>query len=627
MEEAIEDVEEWVRVAAETQGAAGASHDTGILHGEGESVEASEEPRRPLDIFAVMKARDSTKKSARKAGVRRSKSRCCPECKRVEGTRAVVDAFTFQSDYHAAYFLTHFHSDHYVGLRPTFQGAPIYCSEITAKLVIQELRVPPQHIRSLPMNERVEITEPSGGHYSVTLLDANHCPGAVLLLFEVAGEYHLHTGDMRYHRRMQSYRELRGIRVENLYLDTTYADSNYDFPLQEEAIQEMLDIMESERKSAVNPVFLIGSYTIGKERLFIAAAKKFQTKVYVSPSKYSKLRHLDFDTSILTTDPAKAWIHVVKMWDLNFQKVSVLYGCLKERHDKLVGFKPTGWTHGSRQKGAKRMLTRGNHLAVYNIPYSEHSSVNELREFVAWLKPRRILPTVGGGSREKIERLVEEVRKPKKEKKAPTTLERFFSRLPSNSDYDRKACGEDVNAAVGGEFDLGVAAMELEEADMTTYEETVKEDDIEEQEVECALWEYRAELLFQSSQELSQASKTCTDTSDEDFGDDDGVITSASATLWPAARGVRFPSGETMGRDVERAGELARSEDDIARKVSGSIPSRDQRAKKEVVKKPWKQRDAVRGKPVMPDLPKIVRGKTSVLSFFQAWARPNFGPQ
>lgn len=153
----------------------------------------------------------------------------------------------------------------------------------------------------------------------MTLLDANHCPGAVLLLFEVAGEHHLHTGDMRYHRRMQSYRELQGLRIHNLYLDTTYADSNYDFPLQDEAIQEMLDIMEAERKNAVNPVFLIGSYTIGKERLFIAAAKKFQTSVYVSPSKFSKLRHLDFDTSFLTTDPAKAWIHVVKMWDLGFQ--------------------------------------------------------------------------------------------------------------------------------------------------------------------------------------------------------------------------------------------------------------------------------------------------------------------
>lgn len=35
------------------------------------------------------------------------------------------------------------------------------------------------------------------------------------------------------------------------------------------------------------------------------------------------------------------------------------------------------------------------------MPYSEHSSFEELRQAVAWLQPRRIIPSVGndGGTR------------------------------------------------------------------------------------------------------------------------------------------------------------------------------------------------------------------------------------
>ena len=41
-----------------------------------------------------------------------------------------------------------------------------------------------------------------------------------------------------------------------------------------------------------------------------------------------------------------------------------------------------------------RRLQRGS-LILYSVPYSEHSSFPELREFVQWLQPRSIVPTVG----------------------------------------------------------------------------------------------------------------------------------------------------------------------------------------------------------------------------------------
>ncbi|GLC45044.1 hypothetical protein PLESTM_001680700 [Pleodorina starrii] len=98
----------------------------------------------------------------------------------VPGTDFLVDGFAFKSPRCSHYFLTHFHSDHTVGLNKSFDGGIIYCSHITARLLVHDMGLKPKLVKPLSVGRSVVI---SG--VRVTPLDANHCPGAVMFLFEV----------------------------------------------------------------------------------------------------------------------------------------------------------------------------------------------------------------------------------------------------------------------------------------------------------------------------------------------------------------------------------------------------------------------------------------------------------
>ncbi|KAI9022793.1 DNA repair metallo-beta-lactamase-domain-containing protein, partial [Phycomyces nitens] len=371
--------------------------------------------------------------------------RICPSYKWMKDTPYVVDAFSFgKIDACNGYFLTHYHADHYMGLTKSWAHGPIYCSKITANLVKEKLKVNPDHVVVLPMDVPYIVDE----HTTVVLVDANHCPGSVLFLFIVKKDdktiRHLHTGDFRANPRMCLHPHIRQPEnppIDCLYLDTTYMAPNHIFPAQQECIDVVanaveehvrleklgppltkLDLWLSFTKKQENKRLLIvvGTYTIGKERIFYEIAKRIKSKIYVTSEKKRILlcqENPDLE-ALLTRNQHEAQVHVIPLNHIKEECLKPYLGSLEPHFTSLIAIRPTGWSFYppaaiiSKQPSLEsifkqpfaetriKLNTGPDKIKIYSVPYSEHSSFRELAAFVGSLEIRTIIPTVNVGSPE-----------------------------------------------------------------------------------------------------------------------------------------------------------------------------------------------------------------------------------
>lgn len=131
------------------------------------------------------------------------------------------------------YLLSHFHTDHVVGLDNKYFNKFIYCSEITRQLLVLDpryLAVWPL-IKTLLPNQRHTVLLDDQEIY-ITLIPTIHCPGSTMFLIESESKAVLLTGDMRaepwwteslrsspflfpYTTKMKT--------LDNIYFDSTFA--------------------------------------------------------------------------------------------------------------------------------------------------------------------------------------------------------------------------------------------------------------------------------------------------------------------------------------------------------------------------------------------------------------------
>ena len=198
-----------------------------------------------------------------------------PSFKKIQSI--TVDCFEIPVKNCTHYFLSHFHSDHYTRLNKSFEY-PVYCSKTTAGLVA--MRIGAKAI-GLEMYTTYNL-----GKFYVRLVEANHCPGAVLFIFAFGSDYFLHTGDFRYHPKYHNFRNFK-VTFKSIYLDNTY-ENFLQLPSQKEAISKILSIFDTSGKLCTpNICVLCCTYMVGKEKIFLSVGEYLDKKVQVTEDKMS----------------------------------------------------------------------------------------------------------------------------------------------------------------------------------------------------------------------------------------------------------------------------------------------------------------------------------------------------
>ncbi len=428
--------------------------------------------------------------------------RTCPFYKIMPGFFICVDAFRYGAVADCkAYFLSHFHSDHYIGLTSSWCHGPIYCSHVTANLVRRQLRVDPKWVVDLDFDKKVEVPGTQG--VDVTMIPANHCPGSSLFLFEkVVGKGKspkvqrvLHCGDFRacpahvQHPKLRpdivdsvTGRNLAQQKIEVCYLDTTYLTPKYAFPGQEEVIKACADMCvslskdfvdendgwektkkdragdgmvkfvrktsikeevdeedvkikvedeKSDKKARGRLLVIVGTYSIGKERICLGVAKALNSKIYAPPNKQNICAALEDPelSARMTNDPLEAQVHMQMIMEIRAETLADYLTGFKPHFSRIVGFRPSGWNYRppknrltespsvqtvlhsenwkSRYSMAELVPQRGStrEANCFGVPYSEHSSFRELTMFCCALRIDKIIPTVNVGSAKSREKM------------------------------------------------------------------------------------------------------------------------------------------------------------------------------------------------------------------------------
>lgn len=363
-----------------------------------------------------------------------------------------------------AFILTHYHSDHYNGLprgEAYIGPALIHCTPITARLLIEVHKIQSKFIE--PHDYGItwiyagsEITFYDANHCpgAAIVLVKNPLGSWHLHTGDMRYNY----------EKFSTYTKLSQViqerKLDTLYLDTTYSKPKHTFIPQNEAIEEISSqvkillepnerIVQDKKQSFFNArtskdcptrtLVLLSCYSIGKEKVLWHSSEQSKQLIYVNQAKYKMLQCIQekknarSEESIYnivdkcTQDPSRSDLHVIQMgtagslfpfFQPNFTECALYAHRLNKGYGKVVAFIPTGWADSSKYNKdnaiARKTLDlrdlldgkkiNGNKtlmdVEVRLVAYSEHSSYDELRACVEYMKPKKIIPTVFSGEKD-----------------------------------------------------------------------------------------------------------------------------------------------------------------------------------------------------------------------------------
>ena len=254
----------------------------------------------------------------------------------------------------------------------------------------------------------------------VTLIDANHVPGAVMILIKGYFGNILYCGDFRFRPEMLTASPALKIvlnreDLDELYLDNTFFYPTCNFPPRCEMVEKVMNILTKHPNHRV----YIGLRKLGKEQVLVEIAKRLNERICITPEKLEMFEILELP-DVFTTDPNSSRIHCVNMHLLKRKFLED-----ENRKQKTVGIMLTALYYGWDSPDIPYSISHEYNLHV--VEYSDHSSYDEIIEFVQAVKPKIIKPIIVDSQ---AVGLMKEWRSFHKYRIDMSPLKGFLSRLP-----------------------------------------------------------------------------------------------------------------------------------------------------------------------------------------------------
>ncbi|XP_004288106.1 PREDICTED: protein artemis-like [Fragaria vesca subsp. vesca] len=319
-----------------------------------------------------------------------------------------VDTWSPSSKRKRHHFLTHAHKDHSIGISSHF-SYPIYSTHLTKTLLLQHYpKLDESLFVGIEVGQSVVIDDPDGV-FSVTAFDANHCPGAVMFLFEGDFGNVLHTGDCRltpeYLQRLpEKYLGKKGkkprCQLDYVFLDCTFGKYYQSFPSKHSAIQQVINcIWKHPDATEVH----LACDLLGQEEILVDVSHTFGSKIYVD--KVTNPEYFDALTviapEIISQDPSSRFQVLDSFPKLNERaKAKLAEAQVNLKPEPLIIRPSAQWyaceveliDNESQRKLRFNEAVR-DQFGVWHVCYSMHSSREELEWALQLLVPKWVVST------------------------------------------------------------------------------------------------------------------------------------------------------------------------------------------------------------------------------------------
>jgi hypothetical protein len=190
------------------------------------------------------------------------------------------------------------------------------------------------------------------------------------------------------------------LEISTLYVDTTFCHPiGTEIPSRDTSRDIILKLIERWLAKDPTNVVHLQCACFGYEHIFMGIHKKFKTKIHIAPWKMNAYREISAVTDCLTTNGDSTNIHTCTYQKgQNEKKESSGLPCGSCQRNgappNVLRIKPSTQWFLFNKKSTTHPCVFLPQSNKFRVIHSMHASFRELRDFITYVRPRRIVPCV-----------------------------------------------------------------------------------------------------------------------------------------------------------------------------------------------------------------------------------------